>query len=167
VQRDLLPIVEGSTVNTKYGPVKTDHVLFIAAGAFHVAKVADLLPELQGRFPIRVELEALSQADLARILTEPRNALTRQYSALLGAEGVELVFDPSGIEEVARVAQEMNTRAQNIGARRLHTVLEKVLEDVSFAASDYAGKSVRVDAGYVRERLEPVLRDEDLSRYIL
>ncbi|HYY53290.1 MAG TPA: ATP-dependent protease ATPase subunit HslU, partial [Myxococcales bacterium] len=167
VQRDLLPIVEGSTVNTKYGPVKTDHVLFIAAGAFHLAKVSDLLPELQGRFPIRVELEALSQADLARILAEPRNALTRQYTALLGAEGVELVFDASGIEELARVAQDMNTRAQNIGARRLHTVLEKVLEDVSFAAPDFAGKSVRVDAAYVREKLERVLKDEDLSRYIL
>ncbi|HTO96998.1 MAG TPA: ATP-dependent protease ATPase subunit HslU [Myxococcales bacterium] len=167
VQRDLLPIVEGSTVNTKYGPVKTDHVLFIAAGAFHVAKVADLLPELQGRFPIRVELEALTQADLVRILAEPRNALTRQYTALLGAEGVELVFDQGGIEELAKVAQEMNTRAQNIGARRLHTVLEKVLEDVSFSAPDFAGKSVRVDAGYVREKLEPVLKDEDLSRYIL
>src|SRR6267378_708334 len=137
VQRDLLPLVEGSTVNTKYGPVKTDHVLFIAAGAFHVAKVSDLLPELQGRFPIRVELEALSQADLVRILAEPRNALTRQYTALLGAEGVELVFDPSGIEELARVAQDMNTRTQNIGARRLHTVLEKVLEDVSFGAPDF------------------------------
>src|SRR5207248_7897091 len=137
VQRDLLPLVEGSTVNTKYGPVKTDHVLFIAAGAFHVAKVSDLLPELQGRFPIRVELEQLSQADLIRILTEPKNALTRQYSALLGAEGVELVFEISGVEELARIAQEMNTRTQNIGARRLHTVLEKVLEDVSFSASDF------------------------------
>jgi ATP-dependent HslUV protease ATP-binding subunit HslU len=167
VQRDLLPIVEGSTVNTKYGPVKTDHVLFIAAGAFHLAKVSDLLPELQGRFPIRVELEALSQADLVRILAEPRNALTRQYSALLGAEGVELVFDASGIEELARVAQDMNTRTQNIGARRLHTVLEKVLEDVSFAAPENAGKTVRVDAQYVREKLERVLKDEDLSRYIL
>ena len=167
VQRDLLPIVEGSTVNTKYGPVKTDHVLFIAAGAFHLAKVSDLLPELQGRFPIRVELEALSQADLVRILAEPRNALTRQYTALLGAEGVELVFDASGIEELARVAQDMNTRTQNIGARRLHTVLEKVLEDVSFAAPDFAGKSVRVDASYVRDKLDRVLKDEDLSRYIL
>src|SRR5436853_326992 len=167
VQRDLLPIVEGSTVNTKYGPVKTDHVLFIAAGAFHLAKVSDLLPELQGRFPIRVELEALSQADLMRILTEPRNALTRQYSALLGAEGVELVFDASGVEELARVAHDMNTRTQNIGARRLHTVLEKVLEDVSFAAPDFAGKSIRVDVGYVREKLDRVLKDEDLSRYIL
>jgi ATP-dependent HslUV protease ATP-binding subunit HslU len=167
VQRDLLPIVEGSTVNTKYGPVKTDHVLFVAAGAFHVAKVSDLLPELQGRFPIRVELEPLSQTDLVAILTEPRNALTRQYSALLGAEGVELVFDQSGVEEIARVAQEMNTRTQNIGARRLHTVLEKVLEDVSFAAPDLAARTLRVDAGYVREKLERVLKDEDLSRYIL
>ncbi|HET9753194.1 MAG TPA: ATP-dependent protease ATPase subunit HslU [Myxococcales bacterium] len=167
VQRDLLPIVEGSTVNTKYGPVKTDHVLFVAAGAFHVAKVSDLLPELQGRFPIRVELEPLSQGDLVRILTEPRNALTRQYSALLGAEGVELVFDQSGVEELARVAQEMNTRSQNIGARRLHTVLEKVLEDVSFGAPDLAAQTVRIDAGYVREKLDRVLKDEDLSRYIL
>src|SRR6266481_7462871 len=165
VQRDLLPLVEGSTVNTKYGPVKTDHVLFIAAGAFHVAKVSDLLPELQGRFPIRVELEALSQADLMRILTEPRNALTRQYTALLGAEGVELVFENSGIEELAKVAQEMNTRTQNIGARRLHTVLEKMLEDVSFAAPDYAGKTIRVDAKYVREKLDRVMKHEHLSHY--
>ena len=154
-------------MNTKYGPVKTDHVLFIAAGAFHVAKVADLLPELQGRFPIRVELDPLSQADLVRILTEPRNALTRQYSALLGAEGVELSFDAGGIEELARVAQDMNTRAQNIGARRLHTVLEKVLEEISFAAPEFAGRAVRVDAAYVREKLDRVLKDEDLSRYIL
>ena len=167
VQRDLLPLVEGSTVNTKYGPVKTDHVLFIAAGAFHVAKVSDLLPELQGRFPIRVELEALSQADLVRILSEPRNALTKQYAALLGAEGVELVFDQSGIAELARIASEMNSRTQNIGARRLHTVLEKVLEETSFAAPDLSGKTVKVDAAYVREKLEPVLKDEDLSRYIL
>ena len=167
VQRDLLPLVEGSTVNTKYGPVKTDHVLFIAAGAFHVAKVSDLLPELQGRFPIRVELEALSQSDLVRILSEPRNALTKQYAALLGAEGVELVFDQSGIAELARIASEMNSRTQNIGARRLHTVLEKVLEETSFAAPDLSGKTVKVDAAYVREKLEPVLKDEDLSRYIL
>jgi ATP-dependent HslUV protease ATP-binding subunit HslU len=167
VQRDLLPLVEGSTVNTKYGPVKTDHVLFIAAGAFHVAKVSDLLPELQGRFPIRVELEALSQADLVRILSEPRNALTKQYAALLGAEGVELVFEQSGVDELARVASEMNSRMQNIGARRLHTVLEKVLEEVSFAAPELKDKTVRVDANYVREKLDPVLKDEDLSRYIL
>jgi ATP-dependent HslUV protease ATP-binding subunit HslU len=167
VQRDLLPLVEGSTVNTKYGPVKTDHVLFIAAGAFHVTKVSDLLPELQGRFPIRVELEPLSQADLVAILTEPRNALTRQYTALMGAEGVELVFDQSGVEEVARVANEMNTRAQNIGARRLHTVLEKLLEEVSFAASDLEHRTIKVDANYVKSRLDPILKDEDLSRYIL
>ncbi len=167
VQRDLLPLVEGSTVNTKYGPVKTDHVLFIAAGAFHIAKVSDLLPELQGRFPIRVELEALSQADLVRILAEPKNALTKQYAALLGAEGVELVFEQSGVEELARVASEMNSRAQNIGARRLHTVLEKVLEEVSFSASELTYKTVRVDAAYVREKLDPILKDEDLSRYIL
>jgi ATP-dependent HslUV protease ATP-binding subunit HslU len=167
VQRDLLPLVEGSTVNTKYGPVKTDHVLFIAAGAFHVAKVSDLLPELQGRFPIRVELEALSQTDLVRILTEPRNALTRQYAALLGAEGIELVFEQSGVEALARIAQEMNTRTQNIGARRLHTVLEKVLEDVSFAAPDVGSREVRVDEKYVQQKLEAVLKDEDLSRYIL
>jgi ATP-dependent HslUV protease ATP-binding subunit HslU len=167
VQRDLLPLVEGSTVNTKYGSVKTDHVLFIAAGAFHVTKVSDLLPELQGRFPIRVELEPLTQQDLVRILTEPRNALTRQYSALLGAEGVELVFDQSGVDELARVANEMNTRAQNIGARRLHTVLEKVLEEVSFAASDLEHRTIRVDAHYVKSRLDPILKDEDLSRYIL
>jgi ATP-dependent HslUV protease ATP-binding subunit HslU len=167
VQRDLLPLVEGSTVNTKYGPVKTDHILFIAAGAFHVAKVSDLLPELQGRFPIRVELEALSQADLVAILTEPRNALTRQYAALLGAEGMELVFDESGVLELARVASEMNSRTQNIGARRLHTVLEKVLEDVSFGAPDFSAKTVRIDAAYVRDKLDRVLKDEDLSRYIL
>jgi len=167
VQRDLLPLVEGSTVTTKYGPVKTDHVLFIAAGAFHIAKVSDLLPELQGRFPIRVELEPLSQADLVRILTEPRNALTRQYSALLGAEGVELVFEPSGVEELGRVAQEMNTRMQNIGARRLHTVLEKVLEEASFSAPELREKTIRIDANYVRSKLEAVLKDEDLSRYIL
>ena len=168
VQRDLLPLVEGSTVNTKYGPVKTDHVLFIAAGAFHVAKVSDLLPELQGRFPIRVELESLTQADLTRVLTEPRNALTRQYVALLETEGLTLTFDESGIQELARVAQEMNNRTQNIGARRLHTVLEKVLEDLSFHASEVGGeKKVNVDAAYVRARLDPILKDEDLSRYIL
>jgi ATP-dependent HslUV protease ATP-binding subunit HslU len=167
VQRDLLPLVEGATVNTKYGPVKTDHVLFIAAGAFHVAKVSDLLPELQGRFPIRVELEALTQTDLTRILTEPKNALTRQYAALLGAEGIELVFEESGVTELSRIAQEMNTRTQNIGARRLHTVLEKVLEDVSFDAPDAAEKSVRVDKAYVLGKLDRILKDEDLSRYIL
>jgi ATP-dependent HslUV protease ATP-binding subunit HslU len=167
VQRDLLPLVEGSTVNTKYGPVKTDHVLFIAAGAFHVAKVSDLLPELQGRFPIRVELEPLSQADLVRILTQPKNAITRQYAALLATEGVELSFDDTGVQELARVAQLMNERAQNIGARRLHTVVEKVLEDVSFHADSLRSRAIRVDSAYVREKLDKVLQDEDLSRYIL
>ena len=167
VQRDLLPIVEGSTVNTKYGPVKTDHVLFIAAGAFHVAKVSDLLPELQGRFPIRVELEPLTQKDLVRILREPKNALTRQYEALLKTEGVDLVFDDSGIDEIAKVATEMNQRAQNIGARRLHTVLEKVLEEASFEAPSLTGQTLRVDSAWVHQRLAPILQDEDLSRYIL
>ena len=167
VQRDLLPLVEGSTVNTKYGPVKTDHVLFIAAGAFHVAKVSDLLPELQGRFPIRVELEPLTQADLVRILTQPKNAITKQYAALLATEGVELSFDDSGVQELARVAQVMNDRAQNIGARRLHTVVERVLEEVSFHADSLRGRSIRVDAAYVREKLDKILQDEDLSRYIL
>ena len=167
VQRDLLPIVEGSAVTTKYGIVRTDHVLFIAAGAFHVAKVSDLLPELQGRFPIRVELEPLTQADLVRILTQPKNAITRQYAALLSTEGVELAFDESGVHELARVAQVMNERAQNIGARRLHTVVEKVLEDVSFQADSLRGRAIRVDAAYVREKLDKVLQDEDLSRYIL
>jgi ATP-dependent HslUV protease ATP-binding subunit HslU len=167
VQRDLLPLVEGSTVNTKYGPVKTDHVLFIAAGAFHVAKVSDLLPELQGRFPIRVELEPLTQTDLVRILTQPKNAITRQYAALLATEGVELSFDDTGVQELARVAQLMNERAQNIGARRLHTVVEKVLEDVSFHADSLGNRAIRVDSAYVREKLDKVLQDEDLSRYIL
>jgi ATP-dependent HslUV protease ATP-binding subunit HslU len=167
VQRDLLPLVEGSTVNTKYGPVKTDHILFIAAGAFHVAKVSDLLPELQGRFPIRVELEPLTQADLTRILTQPKNALTRQYEALLATEGVELSFEESGVQELARVATMMNERAQNIGARRLHTVVEKVLEDVSFHADSLRERRIRIDAAYVREKLDKVLQDEDLSRYIL
>jgi ATP-dependent HslUV protease ATP-binding subunit HslU len=170
VQRDLLPIVEGSTVNTKYGPVKTDHILFIAAGAFHVAKVSDLLPELQGRFPIRVELEALSEADLVRILTQPQNALTRQVSALLATEGIALEFDPSGVQELARVAQMLNERQQNIGARRLHAVVEKVLEETSFRAAELAAAGqvrLKIDAAFVRERLAAVLADEDLTRYIL
>ncbi|MFL5378849.1 MAG: ATP-dependent protease ATPase subunit HslU [Myxococcales bacterium] len=167
VQRDLLPLVEGTTVNTKHGPVKTDHILFIAAGAFHLAKVTDLLPELQGRFPIRVELGPLNQEDLSRILTQPKNALTRQYVALLATEGVELVFEESGVAELARVAAHMNERTQNIGARRLHTVLEKLLDEVSFAADSLKEKVVRVDAAYVRSRLDPILQDEDLSRYIL
>ena len=167
VQRDLLPIVEGSHVATKYGPVRTDHVLFIAAGAFHVAKVSDLIPELQGRFPIRVELEPLTRADLARILREPRASLTRQYEALLATEGVEVVFQDEGVEEIARIAEEVNGRSENIGARRLHTVMEKLLDEISFDADRMRGARIPVDARYVRERLEGVVRDEDLSRYIL
>jgi ATP-dependent HslUV protease ATP-binding subunit HslU len=167
VQRDLLPIVEGSNVTTKYGMVKTDHVLFIAAGAFHVAKPSDLIPELQGRFPIRVELEALTQADFVRILKEPKSSLVKQYQALLATEQVELSFADDGIDEVARIAQSVNDRAENIGARRLHTVMEKLLEDVSFRADELRGQKIRVDAAWVRERLDGVVKDEDLSRYIL
>jgi ATP-dependent HslUV protease ATP-binding subunit HslU len=167
VQRDLLPIVEGSTVTTKYGPVKTDHVLFIAAGAFHVSKPSDLIPELQGRFPIRVELEPLSGEDLVRILREPRNSLLRQYTALLATEGVHLHFTDDAVQEIARIAQGVNERTQNIGARRLHTVLERLLDEVSFAASDTPGRDIQVDAAYVRERLSELVKDEDLSRYIL
>ena len=167
VQRDLLPIVEGSHVTTKYGPVRTDHVLFVAAGAFHVAKVSDLIPELQGRFPIRVELEPLSRADLARILREPRASLTRQYEALLATEGVEVAFQDDGIAEIARIAEEVNERTENIGARRLHTVMERLLDEISFDADRMRGARIPVDARYVRERLEGVVRDEDLSRYIL
>ncbi len=167
VQRDLLPIVEGSNVVTKYGVVKTDHVLFIAAGAFHVSKVSDLIPEMQGRFPIRVELEPLTRADLARILREPRNSLTRQYTALLATEGVDLVFQDDAVEEIARIAEEVNQRAENIGARRLHTVMERLLDEISFDAADLAGRRLVVDAALVRERLQGIAADEDLSRYIL
>ena len=167
VQRDLLPIVEGAHVNTKYGVVKTDHVLFIAAGAFHVAKVSDLIPELQGRFPIRVELEPLTRADLARILREPSSSLTRQYGALLATEGVDLVFQDDGIEEIARIAEDVNQRTENIGARRLYTVMERLLDEISFDADRMPGARVSVDGRYVRDRLEGIARDEDLSRYIL
>ena len=167
VQRDILPIIEGSTVNTKFGPVKTDHVLFIAAGAFHVSKPSDLIPELQGRLPIRVELENLTESDFKRILTEPRNALTRQYVALMETEGITLEFTDDAITELARVAAEVNRRSENIGARRLHTVLERLLEEVSFEAPDMAEKSVRVDAAFVRSRLNDIIKDEDLTRYIL
>jgi ATP-dependent HslUV protease ATP-binding subunit HslU len=167
VQRDLLPIVEGSTVTTKYGPVKTDHVLFIAAGAFHVSKPSDLIPELQGRFPIRVELEPLTGDDLVRILKEPKSSLLRQYTALLLAEGVRLEFTDDAVAELAKVAQSVNERTQNIGARRLHTVLEHVLDEISFSASEKQGSTISVDAAYVRERLKPLLEDEDLSRFIL
>jgi ATP-dependent HslUV protease ATP-binding subunit HslU len=167
VQRDLLPIVEGSNVNTKYGTVKTDHVLFIAAGAFHVSKVSDLIPELQGRFPIRVELEPLSRADLVRILKEPRSSLVRQYTALLSTEGVDVQFRDEAIEEVARIAAEVNERMENIGARRLYTVMERLVDELSFDAADLRGQRIVVDAAYVRARLEGIATDEDLSRYIL
>jgi ATP-dependent HslUV protease ATP-binding subunit HslU len=167
VQRDLLPIVEGSTVQTKHGPVRTDHILFVAAGAFHVAKPSDLIPELQGRFPIRVELSSLQREDLVRILTEPRNSLVRQYTALLKTEDVELHFEPSGVEAIAEIAAQVNERTDDIGARRLHTVLERLLEELSFDAPDLGGRRVLVDAEFVREKLEGLVKDEDLSRYIL
>jgi ATP-dependent HslUV protease ATP-binding subunit HslU len=167
VQRDLLPIVEGTTVATKYGPVKTDHILFIAAGAFHVSKPSDLIPELQGRFPIRVELDALSQEDFVRILTEPRNALTRQYAALLGTEGVTLEFSEEAVHEIARLAVEVNLRTENIGARRLATLMERMLEEVSFAAPEMDGVRVEIDAAYVDRALADIVEDQDLSRYVL
>ncbi len=167
VQRDLLPVVEGTTVNTRYGPVHTDHILFIAAGAFHVSKPSDLMPELQGRFPIRVELTDLGREDFLRILTEPKHSLTTQYAELLATEGVTLEFTPDGVEALADVAHEVNRTTQNIGARRLHTVLERVVEDVSFQGPDLADKHVRIDAAYVRGRLEAILQKEDLSRFIL
>jgi ATP-dependent HslUV protease ATP-binding subunit HslU len=167
VQRDILPIVEGTTVNTKYGMVKTDHILFIAAGAFHVSKPSDLIPELQGRFPIRVELEPLGRQDFVRILTEPKNALVRQYIALLGTEGVTLHFTPDAIERLADVAAMVNERTENIGARRLHTVMEKLLDVVSFDAPDLEDKSLTIDTAYVDRMLAEIARNEDLSRYIL
>jgi ATP-dependent HslUV protease ATP-binding subunit HslU len=167
VQRDLLPIVEGCTVNTKHGLVKTDHILFIAAGAFHVAKPSDLIPELQGRFPIRVELEPLTKEDLIRILTEPKNALIKQYQALLGTEGISLEFTPDGIEEIAATAVEVNDRTENIGARRLFTIVERLLEDVSFQAKDLPEKSVIINAQYVKDQLQNIVKDQDLSRFIL
>ena len=167
VQRDLLPLVEGSTVSTKYGMIKTDHILFIASGAFHVAKPSDLIPELQGRFPIRVELSALSADDFVRILTEPNASLTEQYSALLATEGVELTFTEDGIKRIAEMGWEVNERTENIGARRLHTMLEKLLEEISFEASDIVDKKVVVDAAYVNKYLTDLVADEDLSRYIL
>jgi ATP-dependent HslUV protease ATP-binding subunit HslU len=167
VQRDLLPIVEGSTVQTKHGPVRTDHILFIAAGAFHVAKPSDLIPELQGRFPIRVELQSLGEADFVRILTEPDNSLVRQYVALLATEGVELDFRDDGVAAIASVAAQVNARTDDIGARRLHTVMERLLDEISFDAPDLGGKRLVVDAAFVGERLGELARDEDLSRYIL
>jgi ATP-dependent HslUV protease ATP-binding subunit HslU len=167
VQRDLLPIVEGSTVSTKYGQVKTDHVLFIAAGAFHVAKVSDLIPELQGRFPIRVELDSLEKGDFVRILTEPKNALTRQYAALLLTEGVKLSFTDDAVEAIAEIATEANRRAENIGARRLHTILEALLEDLSFRAPEMGDSTVVIDGKRVNETLTPILASDDLSKFIL
>ncbi len=167
VQRDLLPVVEGTTVNSRYGPVRTDHVLFIAAGAFHLSKPSDLMPELQGRFPIRVELTDLKREDFLRILTEPKHALTKQYAELLGTEGVTLEFTKDGIEALAEIAFEVNRTAQNIGARRLHTILERVAEEVSFDGPDLKNKQVKVDAAYVRGRLADVLEKEDLSKFIL
>jgi len=167
VQRDILPIVEGTTVSTKHGMVKTDHILFIAAGAFHVSKPSDLIPELQGRFPIRVELEALTRADFVRILTEPRGALVTQYTALLGAEDVTLAFTPGAVERIAEFAARVNDVTENIGARRLHTVMERLLDDVSFEAPDLADKTVTIDEAYVERMLAGIVKNEDLSRYIL
>lgn len=167
VQRDLLPLVEGCTVTTKHGMVKTDHILFIASGAFHLTKPSDLIPELQGRLPIRVELQALVASDFVRILTEPNASLTEQYIALLGTEGVDLTFEQDGIERIAEVAWEVNERTENIGARRLHTVLERLLETVSFTASDQNGEKVIIDSAYVNKHLSALVKDEDLSRYIL
>ncbi|MDH7497020.1 MAG: ATP-dependent protease ATPase subunit HslU [Syntrophomonadaceae bacterium] len=167
VQRDILPIVEGSTVMTKYGPVRTDHVLFIAAGAFHLTRPSDLIPELQGRFPIRVELASLTREDFKRILTEPDNSLIKQYVALLSTEGVRVSFSPEALDYIAHTAWEVNSRTENIGARRLHTILEKVLEDLLFEAPERAGQEVVIDRAYVEERLAEIVADEDLSRYIL
>ncbi|CAA9312646.1 MAG: ATP-dependent hsl protease ATP-binding subunit HslU [uncultured Gemmatimonadaceae bacterium] len=167
VQRDLLPIVEGSNVQTKYGMVKTDHVLFIAAGAFHVAKPSDLIPELQGRFPIRVELKSLTEADFVRIMTEPENALTKQYAALVEADGAQLEFTADGVAELARTAATVNDRMENIGARRLHTVMTTLLEDVLYELPDRGAEPVRVDAALVRLRLKEIAEDEDLRKYIL
>jgi ATP-dependent HslUV protease ATP-binding subunit HslU len=167
VQRDILPIVEGTTVNTKHGMVRTDHILFVAAGAFHVSKPSDLIPELQGRFPIRVELEALGRAEFVRILTEPRSALVKQYVALMATEGVELAFTDDAIELIAEYAAIVNERTENIGARRLHTVMERLLDEISFEGPDLAEKSITIDAAYVRRMLADIVQNEDLSRYIL
>ncbi len=167
VQRDLLPLIEGCTVNTKYGMVKTDHILFIASGAFHLARPSDLIPELQGRLPIRVELNALTPNDFRRILTEPKASLTEQYKALLATEGVNVEFTEDGIERIAQLAYEVNEQTENIGARRLHTMMERLLDELSFAASDKSGETVQVDAAYVNAQLDELSHDEDLSHYIL
>ncbi|MDE0434634.1 MAG: ATP-dependent protease ATPase subunit HslU [Bryobacterales bacterium] len=167
VQRDILPIVEGTTVNTRYGMIRTDHILFVAAGAFHVSKPSDLIPELQGRFPIRVEMKALTTEDFFRILTEPKNALIKQYTALMDTEGIRLKFSNDAISEIAAVASQVNEDTENIGARRLHTIMERVLEEISFEGPDLKKKTVNIDAAYVNERLAEISRDQDLSRYIL
>jgi ATP-dependent HslUV protease ATP-binding subunit HslU len=167
VQRDILPIVEGTTVNTRYGMVRTDHILFIAAGAFHVSKPSDLIPELQGRFPIRVELQSLTMEDFIRILTEPKSSLVKQYVALLETEGVKLEFTREAQEEIARYAFRVNEGTENIGARRMHTIMERVLDEISFDAPDKKGEHIKVDADYVRKMLADIVKDQDLSRYIL
>jgi ATP-dependent HslUV protease ATP-binding subunit HslU len=167
VQRDILPIVEGTTVNTRYGMVRTDHILFIAAGAFHVSKPSDLIPELQGRFPIRVELKSLTITDFIAILTEPKSALVKQYTALLETEGLKLEFTRESLDEIANFAFKVNEGTENIGARRLHTIMEKVLDEISFDAPEMKGKEVRIDADYVRKMLTDIVKDQDLSRYIL
>ena len=167
VQRDILPIVEGSTINTKYGPLKTDHVLFIAAGAFHVSKPSDLIPELQGRFPIRVEFESLTSEDFIKILVEPKNALVKQYQELLRTEGVEVEFSQDGLEEIASMSEEVNDKTENIGARRLHTIMEKVLEELSFSAPEHKGEKIVIDKAFVQKELTDIVEDKDLSRYIL
>jgi ATP-dependent HslUV protease ATP-binding subunit HslU len=168
VQRDLLPLIEGSTVSTKYGVVRTDHILFIASGAFHFAKPSDLIPELQGRLPIRVELKSLSTDDFVRILTEPEAALTQQYSALMGTEGVKINFLPDGVRRIAEIAWHVNERVENIGARRLHTVMERLLEEISYAASDMSNSDdINIDIDYVNNRLQALIKDEDLTSYIL
>jgi ATP-dependent HslUV protease ATP-binding subunit HslU len=167
VQRDILPIVEGTTVNTRYGMVRTDHILFIAAGAFHVSKPSDLIPELQGRFPIRVELQSLTMDDFVRILTEPKSSLVKQYTALLETEGVKLEFTPEALSEIAHFAFRVNESTENIGARRLHTIMEKLLEEISFEGPDLKKKSIKIDRAYVRAQLADIVKDQDLSRYIL
>ncbi len=167
VQRDLLPIIEGSTVNTKHGMVKTDHIMFIGAGAFHVSKPSDLIPEIQGRFPVRVELEALGREEMVKILTETKNALTKQYAALLETEGITLVFKKDAIEEIAGIAMEVNNSTENIGARRLHTILETILDDISFQAPDMSKRKIEINAAYVKEKVSGIAADKDLSKYIL
>ena len=167
MQRDLLPLIEGTTVNTKHGPIKTDHILFIASGAFQLAKPSDLLPELQGRLPIRVELDALNSDDFKRILKEPDNSLIKQYKALLKTESVELEFTEDGINTIADIANEVNSTVENIGARRLHTIIERVLDDISFTATDKAGEKITVDGKYIKDNIGELVKDTDLSKFIL